>query len=351
MRTLVMEKSALKNNVKAVKEAAGSAYLYANLSRDGYGAGAVELAKLLREEGVSRFAVDEADVAVALREAGLVDEEILMIRSISDRKELEKLVDHNVVCTVGTLEAGMALNALAAERATVAEAHLEVDCGMGFGGFPAEEPEKMAAVFQNLNSVAVCGIFTQLSSKGNSEAEQLAAFNRVLDALHQSGFDTGVAHAAGSYGLLHHDTSRLDAVRAGSALLGRCRREKGDGLRTVGHGEAAVSDIRWLPAGHTVGGYQTVALKRPTRVAVIPVGYHNGFGVMPPVYSLWEAVRRFLKNRKRTVMLDGRKVKVLGAVGGNETLLDVTDVKCVEGDVVTFELDPQLARGFKREFR
>ena len=351
MKTLVLEKSALRNNIKVIKEAAKGAYIYANLSRDGYGAGAVELAKLLREEGIGRFAVDEADVAVALREAGLVEEEILMIRSISDRKELEKLVDHNVVCTIGTLEAGMALNALAAERATVAEAHLEVDCGMGFGGFPAEEPEKMAAVYQNLNNVAISGIYTQLHSAGSEVAQQLAAFHHVLDELHKGGYDTGVAHAAGSYGLLHHDTSRLDAVRAGSALLGRCRREKGDKLKTVGFGEAAVSDIRWLPKGHTVGGYKTVTLKRPTRVAVIPVGFHNGFGVTLPACSLWEAIRRFAKTRKHTVLLDGRKVKVLGAVGGSETLLDVTDVKCVEGDLVTFELDPQLARGFKRQYR
>ena len=103
MRTLVIEKSALKNNITVVKEAVGSAYIYANLSSDAYGAGAVQVAKLLREEGIGRFAVDDPATAVALRKAGLVDEEILMLRSLSDKADLETLLDHNVVCSVGNL--------------------------------------------------------------------------------------------------------------------------------------------------------------------------------------------------------------------------------------------------------
>ena len=145
--------------------------------------------------------------------------------------------------------------------------------------------------------------------------------------------------------------SHLDGVGAGSVGLGRCRREKNDGLQTVGHGEASVDAIRWLPKGHTVGGEQLITLKRPTRVAIIPVGYQSGFGVLPPVYSLWESIHRFFRNRRRTVRLNGQKVRVLGAIGGVETLLDVTELKCAEGDVAVFDIDPLFARGFTREYR
>lgn len=81
---------------------------------------------------------------------------------------------------------------------------------------------------------------------------------------------------------MHFDEARLDAVRAGSVLLGRCRRSQGDGLRPVGFGEAPLAEVRWLPKGHTVGADRLTALKRPTRVAVLPVGYQNGFGVDRP---------------------------------------------------------------------
>lgn len=353
MKRLVIERSALKNNVNVVKEAVGRSYIYANLSCDAYGAGVVEMAKFLREEGIGRFAVDDPADAVALREAGLVDEEILMLRSLSDRKELEMLVEHDVVCTIGTLEAGMVLNALAAERATIAEVHLQVDCGMGFGGFPAEEPEKIFGVYRNMNNVAVSGIYTQLHSSDHVRGitEQLEAFNHVVEVLQGAGYETGTLHAAGSFALLHCDMSHLDAVRAGSILLGRCQRQKRDKLQVVGHGEAAISDVRWLPKGHTVAGRKLITLDRSTRVAVIPVGYQNGFGVMPPVYSVLDAIRRYWKNRNRSVRLGEQKVRVLGAIGEMETLLDVTDIRCAEGDMVHFEIDPRFARGFRREYR
>ena len=290
MNTLVIEKSALKNNISLVKEQAGASYIYANLSGDGYGAGAVPLSKLLRDEGIRRFCVDSADTAAALRKAGLVDEEILMLHSTSDREVLEKLSDLNVVCSVGTLEAGMALNALAESRATVIEAHLQIDCGMGFGGFPAEEPEKIVSVIRNLPNVAFSGVYTQLSS-GRAMDTQLAAFQQAVDDIHAAGCETGLVHAAGSYAMLHSDLAHLDAVRAGSILLGRCARSRNDGLITVGYGETTVDSIRWLPRGHTLGNEKKVTLRKPARVAVLPVGYQHGFGVDRPAVTLWEAIR------------------------------------------------------------
>lgn len=350
MNTLVLEKSALKNNISRVKELAGSSCIYANLSGDGYGAGAVSLALLLREEGIRRFTVDSADGGAALRKAGLVDEEILMLHSTAHRATLEKLADLNIICTVGTLESGMALNALAESRATVLEAHLEIDCGAGFGGFPAEEPEKIVSAIRNLPNVAFSGIYTQMSSSRSLE-HQLSVFRQAVETIRDAGCETGVVHAAGSYALLYHEEANLDAVRAGSILLGRCRRARGDGLMEVGHGEAAIDSIRWLPKGHTVGNGRRITLRRPTRVAVIPVGYQHGFGVERAPNTLWEALRRFFTQRRRTVRINGQKVRILGVPGATETLINVSGVKCGEGDIASFDIDPLYARGLQREHR
>ena len=89
MRTLVIEKSALKNNLSVIKERAAGAVIYANLSGDGGGLGTVPLARLLRDDGIVRFAVTEISQAEALRREGFVEEEILMLRSTTDREELE----------------------------------------------------------------------------------------------------------------------------------------------------------------------------------------------------------------------------------------------------------------------
>lgn len=355
MRKLVIEKAAVKHNLSVIKEKAAGAVIYGVLTGDGGGAGVVPMARLLRAEGIGRFAVCEVKDAEKLRQAGFEDEEILMLRSTTDREELERLVDLNVVCTVSSVDTGLALNALAENRSTVACAHIQVDTGMGFGGFLVSEPEKILLAYRSLPNVALEGIYTQLHGMrpNDPEAErQLEQFHRVLDTIHQAGYETGMVHAAGSFALLHNDGARLDGVRAGSAILGRCRRTRDDRLKTVGYGEAPLAEARWLPKGHSLGTDRPIVLKKPTRIAVLPVGYQNGFGVSRPretgFFALWAQWRRA---RNRTVRIGGQKARVMGPIGATETLLNVTNMKCSAGDLATFDIDPIFAKGFVREFR
>ena len=132
MRKLIMEKAAIKNNLSVIKDKANGAAVYGVLTGDAGGAGIVPVANILRDEGIGRFAVSEVSEAVALRRAGFVDEEILMLRATTDRAELEQLLELNVVFTVSSVDTGLALNALAEARSTVVEAHIQVDTGMGF---------------------------------------------------------------------------------------------------------------------------------------------------------------------------------------------------------------------------
>ena len=355
MRKLVIERSAVKHNLSVIKERAAGAAIYGVLTGDGGGAGIVPMAKLLREEGVGRFAVYEVQEAKKLRESGFEDEEILMLRSTTDREELEQLLDLNVVCTISSVDTGLALNALAENRATVACAHIQVDTGMGFGGFLVSEPEKILLAYRSLPNVALEGVYTQLHAVrvGDPEsAHQLDQFHQVLETIRANKFETGTVHAAGSFALLHNDSARLDGVRAGSAILGRCRRTRDDQLKTVGYGEVPLAEVRWLPKGHSVGADKPVILKKPTRVAVLPVGYQNGFGVVRPrETSFWAFLARWRQSKKRTVRVGGQRVRVIGPVGATETLLNVTNVKCSAGDLAVFDLDPMFARGFTREFR
>ena len=204
MRKLVIDRAAIKNNLTVIKDRAAGAAIYGVLTGDGQGVGTAALAQLLRDEGIGRFAVSEVSEAEALRQAGFVDEEILMLRATTDREELERLVDLNVVCTVSSVDTGMALNALAGNRSTVAEAHIQVDTGLGFGGFLISEPEKILLAYRSLPNVALSGIYTQLHAVTGKSQEvdgQLKQFQQVLEAIHQAGFETGTVHAAGSFAL------------------------------------------------------------------------------------------------------------------------------------------------------
>ena len=355
MRKLVIEKVAVKHNLSVIKERASGAVIYGVLTGDGGGAGVVPMAKLLRAEGIGRFAVYDVKEAEKLRQAGFEDEEILMLRSTTDREELERLVDLNVVCTISSVDTGLALNALAENRATVACAHIQVDTGMGFGGFLVSEPEKILLAYRSLPNVALEGIYTQLHAVRPNDPEagrQLEQFHQVLDTIHAAGFETGIVHAAGSFALLHNESARLDGVRAGSAIFGRCRRTKDDRLKTVGYGEVPLAEVRWLPKGHTLGTDRPIILKRPTRVAVLPVGYQNGLGVSRPrETSLWALLAQWRRGRQHTVRVGDQRAKVLGPIGATEILLNVTNIKCSAGDPVIFDIDPLFARGFVQEFR
>ena len=104
MRKLVIDQSAVKHNLSVIKDRAAGAAIYGTLTADGGGAGIVSLAQLLRAEGIGRFAVSEIKEAEKLRQAGFVDEEILMLRSTTDREELERLARQDVAAARGALE-------------------------------------------------------------------------------------------------------------------------------------------------------------------------------------------------------------------------------------------------------
>lgn len=355
MRTLVIEQQALNHNLKVIQERAKDAVVYGVVQGDGGGAGLVQLAAFLRTEGVTRFAVSELEEAEALRHAGFLDEEILMLRATTDRREIEELLDLDVVFTISSVDTGLALNAVAESRSTVAQAHIQIDTGLGFGGFLLGEPEKLLLAYRSLSSVALTGVYTQLHmarKKDPETAAQLKRFQQVLKNIHAAGFETGVVHAAGSFALLHAPDALFDGVRAGTALLGRCCRTRDDKLELVGHGEAPLTEVRWLPKGHTVGRDKPIRLSRPTRIAVLPVGYQNGFGMERPRRpGFWASLRQSRRAKNRTVIIGNQVVRLIGPIGATETLLDVTNVRCSAGDVARFDMDPMFAREFRIEYR
>lgn len=354
MKRLILEEKSLRHNLDIVKEKAGSCRIWADLSGDADGVGVVAMARFLRAQGIGHFAVSEVGEAQALRKAGFVDEDILMLRSIAQRETLDALLDLNVICTIGSLDAGLALNTAAEARSTVAEAQVQVDAGLGFGGFLAGEPEKLVSVYRNLPCVALSGLYTQVNGArpdGRDAAGQLEAFRQMVAAVGQAGFEPGEVYVGGSFALLHCPLDGMDAVRAGSVLLGRCRRVRGDGLIRVGYGEAPIQEIRWFPKGRTVGYETLVTLRRNTRVAVLPVGYQNGLGISrsrDP--GLWAALRRWWRGRHITVRIGEQKARIIGRIGAAETLVDVTDLKCAPGDPVRFDIDPMFARDFSITF-
>lgn len=362
MKAYIAEKEALESNVELLRRRAGDAVIWAVVKGNGYGLGIVPLARLLSAHGVDHFAVTELEEARALREAGFRDEPVLMLSGTANPEEINELLDLNVILTVGSYEDAAAANEAAAGRATVAEVHLKIDTGMGRFGFLPEEADKAVSIYKCMKSLAVSGIYTHFHSATDRKVtqRQFDAFQSVLRQIRDAGFETGMVHCCNSTAFWKYPHMHCDAVRLGSALLGRVAFSGRTGLKRVGYAEAEVAALRWLPAGHTVGYGAGWKARRETRVCVVGVGWYHGFGV-DRGFDLFRprdcirGVARYLKalvtRRSLYVLVNGARCRVLGHVGMVNLVADVTDVPCKLGDQVVLQINPVLAKGLPVVFR
>ncbi len=354
MRSLQIDKNALRLNLNEIKARAGSADIVADLSGDGQGVGLLRMARFLQEEGLCSFSVSETQDAVALRQNGFSEERILMLRSITDALQLRELMDCGVIFTLGSHEAGIALNGLAAERRTVADARLRIDSGLGQYGFLPGETDKMLTLFRNMPNITITGIYTQPASTNilSETQRQYDEFMAAAQTLQDQGVNTGILMALDSAALFRGEFGEQNAVCVGSALIGRVPVKAGSGLTRVGVLEAPLEELNWLDKGSKIGTGKGVTLKKPTRVAVLDVGWFNGIGTYRPSDRVEPAlVGRFKAGREKKAAfspvfkVNGKKARVLGQIGMTSLVLDVTRCNASPGDAALLEVDPRYIRG------
>lgn len=360
MKAYIVEKNAVLHNLDYLLGKAGTTPVWAVLKGNGYGLGVRPMAELCRQKGIRRFAVTELDEAAVLRDLDH-DAQILLLRPVMEPAEIKRLLELDVIATVGSTEHAAALNSIAAQTDTVAEVHVKVDTGMGRYGFLPHETEKILDIYRYHDHLAVSGIYTHFHTafgKEKATARQVEQFETVLDAIAGAGVEAGSAHCCNSHAFLRFPEWKMEGVRVGSAILGRVRVRSG--LRRVGCCEAAIDEVRWLPAGHTTGYGAAWRAKKPTRIAVIPVGWYHGFTneygrdifrFRDCLRDALGAVKRMIFGKKIYVSIGGKKCPVLGHVGMLHTVCDVTKVKCAAGDKATVEISPTQVRGMEIIFQ
>lgn len=361
MTTYVVSRETLANNIRQLKKLAGDVPIWAVVKGDGYGLGVLPLAETLSEEGITHFCVTDVMEAVILRENNFTDEKILMLRSVSDRAEINRLLDRKVILTVGSEETARLVDQIAAERADVAEVHLKIDTGMGRYGFLPEETDRVIALYSEMKHLAISGIYTHFNCAFNNEAltrQEFAAFMGVVEAIRAAGQETGDVHCCNSAAFLKYPEMHLDGVRLGSALLGRMPfRTK---LHPVGYAQTQVDEIRTLPKGHTTGYSALWKAKKETPIAIVPVGWYHGFRVscQPELArkrdclrAALSALKQLLRRRNATVEIGGKQCPVVGAVGMLHCAVDISGVECRRGDPVKMQISPLHVKGMPVVFR
>ena len=354
LRSLLIDKNALRVNLNEIRARAGSADIVADLSGDGQGVGLLRMARFLQEEGLGSFAVSETQDAAQLRRSGFSEERILMLRSVTDPVQLRELLDAGVIFTLGSYEAGIALNGLAGERRTVAEARVRIDSCLGQYGFLPTETDKILHLYRSMPGIAITGLYTQLASTNilSETQKQYDDFMAAAQALQAQGVNTGILQALDSAALFRGEFGEQHAVFIGSALIGRVPVKAGSGLTKVGLLEAPLEELNWLDKGTKLGPGKGVTLKKPTRVAVLDVGWFNGIGTLRPSDRVEPALVGMLKARRAKKLalnpvfkVNGKKARVLGMVGMCSLVLDVTKCDPNPGDIAVLEVDPRYIRG------
>ncbi len=349
MTSLIVQEDRLRSNIRKIQSEVG-VRMIGVLKGNGYGLDIVKFANVLKNEGITMFAVCELWEARALRDAGF-HEEILLMRSTAMPDEADDIVSMDLTATIGSAKAAKALDAAAAAQSRRISAHLELDSGFGRYGFDCGDAESAVNAVSSLQNVDVRGVYTHFSNAFGEESctkTQLDRFLAAVDKLKSGGLDFDVVHAANSCGALRFPYARLDAVRIGSAFLGRLPISNRLSLDRIGVLRGNVIEIRNVKAGQNIGYANVCSVKRDTRIAVVPVGYFDGYGMEKSHdtfrprdiarYTLGEFKRLFSKPVLR-VDINGKKATLLGRVCMRNVVLDVTDIPCSIGDEVFFPVN------------
>lgn len=352
MKQYVVNRADLIHNIRTICDRAGHAQVIGVLKGQGYGLGLLEFAKLLQEQGVTFFAVSELEEAAALREAGFSND-ILLLTATELAEELRQCVQMDVIVAAGSANGIATLDRLAAEAGKTVRVHVKVDTGFGRFGFAAEQMGQAIAAIQHATHIQAEGIFSHFSFSFSDKRKdvqiQYDKFMQCVAAFEQNGITGLTRHICNSCAFLQYPEMHLDAVRVGSAFLGRLPLTSDYGLKRIGSLHAPVIAVKRLPKGSTVGYANTYRTKRDTEIAIVPVGYKDGFGVeksndtfrfMDILRYVYHDVMKW--GNKLSVRAHGKAANIIGRVSMYNIVLDVTGMDIHVGDDVELPANPIL---------
>ncbi len=315
---------AIAHNARVLKERAGQeTALMAVVKANAYGHGAVPVARTALENGASRLAINRAIEGVELRQAGLTAP--ILILGYSLPSEAETIVRWDLTPTVTTVEGALALSAMSDRQGKVTPIHVKVDTGMGRFGLLPDEVVAFVRRIAELPGLKLEGLFTHFAVADLADKtytrRQFDLYVWVVKQLEEAGFPISLKHVANSATNLDLPEMHLDMVRCGIALYGLRPSDEVEPaipLRPAMALKSRVARVRTLPPGSSISYGCTYTTTRPTPVALVPVGYGDGY-------------HRTLSN-KGSVLIGRKRAPIVGRVCMDQFVVDVTSIEGVRQD-------------------
>ena len=361
MKKLVVKKSLLVENIDKIKSMT-SAKVIAVMKCNAYGLDILKYASLMLENGIDFFAVADIDEAILLRKNNFTND-ILLLSPVMTKDLSDLLVQNNLTATVTNVECARLLSNSAEKFDKKVQAHIKIDTGFGRYGINRNIVEEVKEIVKNFDNIAFKGIYSHFSSSFLNDKtytkKQFDMFQNIISLLDIDGIDFELKHIANSSAFIKYPEMHLDAVRVGSAFLGRLAFQNNAKLNKIGYLESNIAYINTLPTGHNIGYANVYTAKRDTTTGIIPIGYYDGFGTekSKDIFNLSSVIRYMigdfkLLNKKLYVEINNKKIPILGRVGMHNIVVDLTGTNIKIDDKVKCETNPILLdSGVLREYR
>ena len=352
MPTLYIDQKALIKNIKITKQLAGDAKIIGIVKENGYGLGLLPFSQLLMECGIETLAVSSIEEAISLRESGIRCD-ILLLCPLYKKTDILEAFRHDVILNIASPACGRLAEQVAEEASIWNGAHLCIDTGFGRYGFSYEDTEGILDIVKHMRHIEITGIYSHFYASAckrkKPTIKQFKRFTSLCDALEEHSVFIGTRHIAASCGLLKFPETRLDAVRIGSAFLGRLPFSNQWGYQPIGELKAAVSDIHTLPTGQGIGYGHSYIAKKKTTIAIVSAGYSHGLGVHrtmdnPKIKNIPGAICHFFKKilfpKRIYALYQDQTFPVIGKIGMNSCMIDITGTDIQIGDIVSLPVNP-----------
>lgn len=292
-----------------------------------YGSGSYEIAGMLQFHKVDYLAVAYADEGATLRQNGI---EIPLMVMSPEPESFPALVNYRLEPEIYSFRVlDELLRFLEDKELEAYPVHLKLDTGMHRLGFGEQDLPLLEETLKDNKLLRVRSVFSHLAASEDPQQDQFSqqqierfeAFTTRLEKVLPGPF---LKHLVNSAGTLRFPEAHYDMVRLGIGLYGIAPGIAGDtasALQPVGTLKTTISQIREVAAGETVGYGRSGEVKRPSRVATVKIGYADG-------------VDRRLGNGKGEMLINGKRVPIIGPVCMDMCMLDVTGVNCRETDEV-----------------
>lgn len=312
---------AIAYNVRRLKEITGpDVALMAVVKTNAYGHGAVAVSTTALNNGAAMLGVASLSEALELRSGGVAAP--ILVLGYTPAWAAREVIRHNLTLTLYDTELARAFDRAARDQNATLRAHVLIDTGLGMLGLLPDEVTLFFRSLRNFKNLEIEGLYTELAASDHNfeyTRSQIRTFEGVVEPLLAAGFRFKYIHAANSAAAIHMPEARFNMVRTGIALYGLTNSLAAPlpaDFKPALEWKTTIAQVKRLPPGSAIGYGSSYRTSTTQRIAVLPVGYGDGFRRAP--------------TRWKYVLIRGEVAPVVGQIGMDMTAVDVTQLPDVK---------------------